>query len=100
MTHWHVFSADHEAPGKVWIDLANAVGNQEIMPYFEKHGMTNINPNAWYPMQKIIDVYNDMADSKTGSMFDFVSIGMKEAEQAIVPPQFESLPLLKISAKC
>lgn len=37
-----------------------------------------------------------MEDSKSGTMFDFVSIGMKEAEQAIVPPQFESLPLLDI----
>ncbi len=94
MPPWRVFSPDHEAPGKVWIDLANAIGSEEIMPYFEKHGMTNIDPNAWYPMQKIVDIYNDMAGKKTGVMFDFVSIGMKEAEQAIVPPHFESLPLL------
>ena len=96
MAHWHVFNPDHEAPGKVWLDLANAIGSEGIMPYFKKHGMTNIDPDTWYPMQKIVDIYNDMADSKAGLMFDFVSIGMKEAEQAIVPPQFESLPLLNI----
>jgi hypothetical protein len=94
--HYHVFSADHEFPGQVVIDLANAVGSDEIMPYLEKHGMTNVDPKAWYPMQKMVDIYNDMADNMTGTMFDFVAIGMKEAEQAIVPPQFAAMSLLDI----
>ncbi len=96
MPHWHVFSADHEFPGQVIIDLANAVGSEEIMPYFKKHGLTNIDPKAWYPQQKLLDIYNEMETSKSGTMFDFVSIGMKEAEQAILPAQFQSLPLLSI----
>jgi hypothetical protein len=58
--------------------------------------MTNINPKAWYPQQKMLDIYNDMESSQAESMFDFVSIGMKQAENAIVPPQFASLPLLTI----
>jgi hypothetical protein len=96
MADWHVFSPDHEFPGQILIDLANAVGSEEIMPYFEKHGLTHIDPKAWYPQQKLCDIYNDMEASKAGTMFDFVSIGMKEAEQAIVPPSFQSLPLLSI----
>ena len=96
MGRYHVFSADHEIPGKILIDLENAVGSDEIMPFFAKHGMTNIDPLAWYPMQKLLDIYNDMVDTKNGTMFDFVSIGMKEAEQAIVPPQFQTMPLLDI----
>ena len=34
-----------------------------------------------------------MVDSKNATMFDFVSIGIKEAEQAIVPPQFQTMSL-------
>src|SRR5271166_5203799 len=93
MARYAVFSADHEIPGRILIDLENAVGSEEIMPFFEKHGMTHIDPNAWYPMQKLLDIYNDMVDNKGGTMFDFVSIGMKESELAIVPPQFNTMPL-------
>ncbi len=82
MARWHVFSPDHEVPGQILIDLANAIQSDQIMPYYEKHGMTNIDPKAWYPMQKLVDIYNDMYDNETGTMFDFVSIGLKEAEQA------------------
>jgi len=96
MAKWHVFSEDHEFPGQILIDLANAVGSDQIMPYFAKHGLTNIDPKAWYPQQKLLDVYNDMQATKNGTMFDFVSIGTKQAEQAIVPAQFASMPLLDI----
>ena len=44
MSTWHVFSEDHEFPGQILLDLANAVGVEEIMPYFERHGLTNIVP--------------------------------------------------------
>lgn len=46
MTQWNVFSSDHEIPGQVLLDLANAAGWDEIMPFYEKHGMTNIDPKA------------------------------------------------------
>jgi hypothetical protein len=96
MPHWHVFSQDHQVPGQILIDLAHAIGSDEIMPYYKKHGLTNIDPKAWYPQQTLLDIYNEMEDSESGSMFDFVSIGMKEAQQAIVPDHFKSLPLLSI----
>ena len=95
MPRYNVFSADHEIPGKILIDLKNAVASEEIGPYFKKHGMETIDPQAWYPMQKLLDIYNDMADN-TLTMFNFVSIGMKEAEQAIVPPEFAKMPLLDL----
>jgi hypothetical protein len=96
MTHWHVFSADHEVPGQILIDLANAAGSEEIKPYFEKHGMAQIDPKVWYPQQTLLDIYNDMADTKTDNMFDFVGIGMTEAKLAIVPVQFDTMPLIDI----
>ena len=93
---WHVFSADHEIPGQIMVDFKNAVGADEIIPYFEKHGITTIDPTIWYPMQPLLDVYNDMAESKGDIMFDFVAIGIKTAEQGIFPPEFASLPLIAI----
>jgi hypothetical protein len=96
MANWQVFSPDHEIPGQLFIELANATGSEEILPYFEKHGMSQVDSKLWYPQQRLLDIYNDMASTKSGTMFDFVSIGMKEAEQAILPPHFASLPLMDI----
>ncbi len=95
--HWQAFSPDHEVPGRIFLELKNAVGSDEILPYFEKHGMKTIDPQAWYSEQALLDIYNDMAaTNESGTMFDFVSIGMKEAEQAIIPASYSSLPLLQI----
>ena len=94
MPDWQVFSADHEIPGRILIDLANAVGSDEILPFYQAHGLNHIDPEAWYPQQTVLDIYSDMASHKGGTMFDFVSIGIKEAEQANIPPRFQSLPLL------
>jgi len=93
---WHVFSADHEIPGQIMVDFKNAVGAEEIMPYFAKHGIPTIDPAIWYPMQDLLDIYNDMVETKGDTMFDFVAIGMKTAEQAFFPPEFASLPLMVI----
>lgn len=96
MAQWKVFNPDHEVTGQVLLDFANAVGGEEIVTYFERHGLTNIDPKAWYSMQTYLDVLSDIANTRRGGMFDFVSIGMKQAENVIVPPEFESLPLLTI----
>jgi len=96
MANWRTFSDDHEIPGKILFELRDAVGADQILPFFEKHGMTNIDPNKWYPMQTMLNIYKDMSEAKSGTMFDFVSIGMQEATQAIVPPEFAAMPLLQI----
>jgi len=95
MRHYQAFSPDHEVPGRIMVDFANAIGSNEILPYFEKHGLTNIDPNAWYPHQKFLDVLNEL-NERPGATYNFVSIGMKQAEHAVVPPGFEKLSLLNI----
>jgi hypothetical protein len=95
MPRYQVFSPDHEGPGQVLLDFANAVDAEEILPYFEKHGLTNIDPKAWYPHQKFLDVLSDISENPS-AMFNFVSIGMKQAENAIIPPEFANLPLLTL----
>ncbi|MEP7286549.1 MAG: hypothetical protein ABI947_12360 [Chloroflexota bacterium] len=84
MPRWQVFYPDHEFPGQILLDLEKAVGSDKILPYFEKHGVTKIDPKASYPLQTLLDIYNDMDSTRSGTMFDFVSIGLKEAEQAII----------------
>lgn len=96
MPHYTLFHPDHEYLGQVLIDFENALGSNDIHQTFEKHGLINIDPQGWYPAQKFMDVLNDMEENEIAQMWDFVSIGLKQIEHAIVPPEFESLPLIQI----
>jgi hypothetical protein len=95
MTQYKVFHPDHETLGRTLLDFEDAVGGENIQPYFQKHGLVNIDPDAWYPEQKLLDVLSDISGQKN-SMFDLVSIGLKTVEQAVIPPEYASLPLLTI----
>ncbi len=95
MSHYKVFHPDHELRGQLLIDCENAIGRSRIQPLFEKHGLVNIDPRAWYPEQQWLDVLSDMAD-QGNAMFDFVSLGIKIADNAMLPPGFSSLPLLTV----
>lgn len=96
MVHYQLFHPDHEYLGQVLIDFENASGGVSIKPFFEKHGLVNIDPTAWYPAQKFMDVLNDIVSQPGRGMLDFISIGMKQAETAIIPPEYYELPLIDI----
>lgn len=92
---YKLFHSDHEYLGQVLLDLENAVGGDRVRKIFEKHGLTNIEAQAWYPAQKFLDSLIDMSSGSV-PMMDFVSIGLKQVEMAIMPPEFASLPLIQI----
>jgi hypothetical protein len=95
MSHYKVFHPDHEIRGQLLVDCENAIGRSRTRPLFEKHGLVNIDPQAWYSEQQWLDVLSDMADLGD-PMFDFVSLGIKIAENVTFPPGFDSLPLLTV----
>jgi len=95
MPQYKVFHPDHETLGRTLLDFENAVGGESIQPFFQKHGLVNIDPDAWYPEQKLLDVLSDISEQRN-AMFDLVSIGLKTIEQAVIPPEYEGLPLMTI----
>ncbi|MBI5958326.1 MAG: hypothetical protein HY866_06320 [Chloroflexi bacterium] len=96
MAPYKLFHPDHEYLGQVLMDFQNAVEGESIHSIFKKHGLTNIQPQAWYPAQMFINILNDMKESRTMQMLDFVSIGMKQVENAVMPPGLAQLPLIDI----
>ncbi len=96
MARHELFHPDHEYLGQVLIDFENAVGGERIHPLLEKHGLGDIDAEVWYPAQRFMDVMNDLQDSGMADMLDFVSIGLKHVEQAIMPPEFAALSLVEI----
>ncbi len=95
MRHFTAFHPDHMMYGQNILAHERAIGSDRIHPLLEKHGLAQIDPQAWYPVQKWLDVLSDMAD-EGGAMFDFVSVGMKMVDNAIFPPELEKLPLLEV----
>ncbi len=95
MPHYQLFDPNTEILGQVILDFEQAVGSEHFHPIFEQHGLVNLDPDAWYPAQAWLDVLNAVSVSGSGqSMFDFVSIGIRQLELAAVPPGFEDLPLV------
>lgn len=95
MSRYTVFHPDHESRGQTLIDLANAIGAEQFLPILEKYGLTNIDPESWYPQQDLLNALSEISEHE-GSMFDLVSIGMRQAESAPMPPNFDSLPIIEI----
>lgn len=82
---------DAEVLGGAIHGFISAVNKENIFPHLEKLGMTEIDPNAWYPKQMYIDLWNSIIESNSSAMFDFVSIGMTVADRAW-PPESDHQP--------
>jgi len=65
------------------------INKENVQPILEKHGLVNIDPEKWYPLQTWMDVLNDIEETGS-SMSDFVSLGLAIAETAVLPPEIEN----------
>lgn len=93
--HFEPFHPDHECSGHILLDFENALGSERIHPIFVSHGIDLIDPDAWYPVQPYFAALNEIA-SGDGSMLDFVSVGMKQVETAIIPPEYYEMPVEEV----
>jgi len=80
------FDPDAEVAGYSMRSLILCLNQEHIQPVLEKLGLTEIDPDEWYPLQTWLDVFNEMQAGSISTMFDFVSIGMKVIELAKIPP--------------
>lgn len=71
------------------------IRSEELEPLLKKHGLMEIDKEAWYPAEKWIAVMNDMADDPALES-NYVAIGMKVAENVVMPPPLQGAPLGKI----
>lgn len=84
-----------ELTGQTVLSLIKNINYQNIQAIIEKHGLTDIDPNAWYPLQDVLNVLKEISDA-TNSTFNFVSIGMTAAQLAYIPPEMENYTLEQI----
>ena len=70
--------------------IINSLNEENVQPIREKYGLTNIQPDEWYPGLKVIDFYHDI-EQNMGGMFDLVAIGMNIAKHIEFPPQVDNM---------
>ena len=62
-----------------------------VLPFLQKYGLGNLNPEQWYPLHAWLSVIYDIS-SGDNPMFDQVAIGMKVVDNALFPPEINSIP--------
>ena len=91
------FDPAAEVDGYSMLSLIQCLRKEEIHPFLVRHGLTNIEPEKWYPVQKWLDVLSDLAEVRPGqAMFDFVAVGMKIMETAQFPPELAAMPFAQV----
>jgi len=93
---YRAFDPKVEVNAETVLGFIQCLRKEEIAPFLAARGLDNVRPGEWYPLQSWLDVLNDLAEDRPGqAMFDFVAVGMKIAEVAPFPPEFDTLPIEK-----
>lgn len=66
------------------IFLENLLG-EDTAPIFRKHGVFDMNPETWYPLQPVLDAFNELSEHPNLAL-NMVAIGIKFVEAAPSPP--------------
>jgi len=98
MGKYQSFDPKAEVIGQSMLGFLQCLRREEVAPYLTKHGLTDIRPDQWYPVQKWLDVLSDLSEQKAGgAMFDFVAIGMKVSELSEFPPEIKTMPFAEVA---
>lgn len=81
-----------ELTGQTALALTQNINYQNIQAIIERHHMTQIDPQKWYPLQDLLDILKEIA-VESNSTFNFVSIGMAAVEVGHIPPEIAQLSL-------
>ena len=93
--HYTVFNPDHEVLGVLILSYRNSINQQNYHELYTQMGLDNVQPDQWYPFQRLLDVFNAIAE-RNDAMMDFVSIAMASAIGAPMPPEFDQMPFTQV----
>jgi hypothetical protein len=68
------------------------VNKEDILPVLDKHNLTRIDPDRWYPLQQWLDILSELSE-QSNAMFNMVAIGTAVSETAVLPPGADQLSL-------
>jgi hypothetical protein len=85
------YDATAEVIGQAMLGFIECTNKDEIAPLLEAQGLTQIEPQKWYPLQPYLNVFKAIIDQRSGAMFNLVSVGTKVSEMALLPPEMNSI---------
>ncbi len=93
MQRYFTCSPDALLIGQTAVALLVNLQYDEIKPILVKYGLNEIDPNQWYPVQRILDIFNDI-ERIPGGMMDLVAIGIAAGELGVknMPEPLRKLP--------
>jgi hypothetical protein len=80
-----------EVYGASMLSVIDSLG-EKVKPLLVKHGLDNINPEQWYPLQPYLDFYKDVASARFNAALNLVRVGLKVPEKAVFPEGIDSIP--------
>ncbi len=85
------FDPRTEVLGQAMLALVECIRSDYILPILDRHGLSDIDREAWYPHQDWLDVFKDIASDPSAATPTLVAAGMKFAETAMFPPEISTL---------
>ncbi|NDJ78048.1 MAG: hypothetical protein GYB65_17495 [Chloroflexi bacterium] len=73
--------------GRALLALVESVDRDNVSPFFEDHGLSDIQPDEWYALEDWLGVLRDMTDKGT-VWVDYVSAGRRMVEAVAPLPPF------------
>lgn len=94
MVQYLAFDPSIEINGRTASAFLTNILTDDMAPILPKHGLNQINPDAWYPVQSILDAMSDIAD-QIGTTSSLVSIGIAAGELGTetLPPAVQAMSL-------
>lgn len=81
---------DAQSLGEPLISTLNALGDS-VKPIMKKHGLTDIQPDGYYPMQSYLNVLKEVLESDANASSQLVAIGRTAMLEATMPPEIDTL---------
>lgn len=79
-----------ELNGGYLLGIIGSINEDEVRPFREKHGLTHIDPNQWYPVDQVVAFIDDLNNSEDG-MFNLIAVGMNIAAHIDFPPKVKTI---------
>ncbi len=94
MPTYQAFDPKSEIIGRTALSMTTSIMHEDIEGILERHGLKSIDPEAWYLVQSLLNVMNEVISGGVNASPIFVSIGMAAARLSLeaMPPQLKALP--------
>ncbi len=82
-----------EVTGTGVLAYTDNIHAQDMLTVVEEVGLTNIDPDGWYPLESVMNLFNELY--KLGNMTaNLVAVGMSIVKNATPPPGIEDASLV------